>query len=64
VNTDLGGPGLHTAGAPLDDFADEVMQRMATGELEIAYGTAETRAHAARAAFDEAFERMNGAPPR
>ena len=64
VNTDLGGPGLHTFGAPLDDFADEVMRRMADGELEIAYGMARDRAHAARAAFDEAFERMNGAPPR
>jgi len=26
VNTDLGGKGLHTFGAPLDDFADSVMQ--------------------------------------
>jgi uncharacterized oxidoreductase len=64
VNTDLGGPGLHTFGAPLEHFADEVMRRMADGEVEIAYGAAEERSRAARAAFDETFERMNCAPPR
>jgi hypothetical protein len=37
---------------------------MAAGEMEIACGFAEDRAGAARAAFDETFARMNGAPPR
>jgi uncharacterized oxidoreductase len=60
VNTDLGGVGLHTAGAPLEPFADEVVARLAAGEEEIAYGTAEPRAAAAHAAFDEFFMRMNG----
>jgi len=64
VNTDLGGAGLHTFGAPLDAFADEVVRRMGEGALEIAYGFAEDRAKAAREAFDESFARMNGAPPR
>lgn len=64
VNTDLGGPGLHTFGAPLDAFADEVIRRMGEGEMEIAYGFAEDRAKSAREAFDESFARMNGAPPR
>jgi uncharacterized oxidoreductase len=64
VNTDLGGPGLHTFGAPLGEFADAVMARLAAGETEIAYGTAEDRARAAHAAFDAAFARMNGRPPR
>jgi uncharacterized oxidoreductase len=64
VNTELGGAGLHTFGTPLDEFADEVMRRMAAGEMEIAYGFAEERASAAREAFDDAFARMNGAPPR
>ncbi len=63
VNTDLGGPGLHTMGAPLDAFADAVMARLAAGETEIAYGTAEDRARAAHAAFDDAFARINGRPP-
>jgi uncharacterized oxidoreductase len=63
VNTDLGGPGLHTFGAPLDAFADAVVARLAAGEDEIAYGTAEDRARAAHDAFGAAFERING-PPR
>jgi uncharacterized oxidoreductase len=63
VNTDLGGPGLHTMGAPLEAFADDVMARLAAGEPEIAYGTAEPRSRAAHAAFDAMFAQMNGAPP-
>jgi uncharacterized oxidoreductase len=63
VNTDLGGPGLHTAGAPLEPFADEVVARLRAGELEIAYGTAEPRNRAAHEAFDAVFERINGRPP-
>ncbi|HYX52343.1 MAG TPA: SDR family oxidoreductase [Candidatus Limnocylindrales bacterium] len=59
VNTDLGGPGLHTFGVPLDEFADAVMQRVATGELEIAYGFAEQASKASRAELDEHFERLN-----
>jgi uncharacterized oxidoreductase len=57
VNTDLGGAGLHTMGAPLEPFADEVMSRFVAGEEEIAYGMAAPRAAAAHAAFDEAFKR-------
>jgi uncharacterized oxidoreductase len=60
VNTDLGGAGLHAFGAPLEPFADEVVARLASGEEEIAYGTAAPRAAAAHAAFDEMFARMNG----
>jgi len=60
VNTDLGGVGLHDAGAPLEPFADEVVARLAAGEEEIAYGSAQPRAAAAHAAFDEIFARMNG----
>lgn len=62
VNTELGGPGLHTAGAPFEASADEVMARLAAGELEIAYGHAQARSQAAHAAFDEMFKRMNGPP--
>jgi uncharacterized oxidoreductase len=60
VNTDLGGPGLHTFGAPLDHFADAVMARLANGETEIAYGPSEINVRKAHEAFDDAFERMNG----
>jgi hypothetical protein len=64
VNTDLGGVGLHTTGEPLDAFADAVVARIAAGELEIGYGSAEQRRLAANAVFDEWFERMNRRPPR
>ncbi|HEX8274020.1 MAG TPA: SDR family NAD(P)-dependent oxidoreductase [Longimicrobiaceae bacterium] len=59
VNTDLGGPGLHTFGAPLDEFADSVMERMGRGDLEIPYGTSERSSRASRAELDEIFARMN-----
>ena len=60
VNTDLGGVGLHDTGAPLEQFADEVVARLTAGEEEIAYGHARARAAAAHAAFDDTFARMNG----
>jgi uncharacterized oxidoreductase len=59
VNTDLGGPGLHTFGVPLEEFADAVFARFLKGELEIAYGTAEKSSRASRAELDLIFERMN-----
>ena len=64
VNTDLGGAGLHTMGEPLDAFADAVVARIADGELEIGYGSAEQRRLAANAVSDPWFERMNRRPPR
>ncbi|HEX8235376.1 MAG TPA: SDR family NAD(P)-dependent oxidoreductase [Abditibacteriaceae bacterium] len=59
VNTDLGGVGLHTFGVPLDEFANAVMERLAEGELEIAYGTADKAIRASRQELDEIFKRMN-----
>jgi uncharacterized oxidoreductase len=63
VNTDLGGPGLHTFGVPLDPFADAIMTRLEADESEIAYGTSEVSARAAQAAFSDAFARMNAPRP-
>lgn len=63
VNTDLGGPGLHSFGVPLDPFADAIMTRLEAGESEIAYGTSEVSARAAQAAFGDAFTRMNAPRP-
>jgi uncharacterized oxidoreductase len=60
VNTDLGGPGLHTFGVPVDDFADSIMARLANGEQEIGYGMSEKNRLASRAELDEVFKRMNG----
>jgi len=59
VNTDLGGVGLHTFGAPLDEFADAVFARLGAGDLEIAYGGAAQSSRASRAELDEIFNRMN-----
>jgi uncharacterized oxidoreductase len=59
VNTDLGGPGLHTFGVPVDDFADSVMARLAAGEVEVGYESSETRRLASRTELDAAFEQMN-----
>ncbi|MCF8568352.1 SDR family NAD(P)-dependent oxidoreductase [Alicyclobacillus tolerans] len=43
VNTDLGGPGLHTFGAPLNDFADSVFAELSQGIVEIGYGSSKER---------------------
>jgi len=59
VNTDLGGPGLHTFGVPVDAFADSVMARLAAGEQEVGYGTSEEVRLASRAELDERFRLMN-----
>jgi uncharacterized oxidoreductase len=59
VNTDLGGPGLHTFGVPVDEFADSVFQRLAAGELEIAYGFAQQSSRASRQELEAIFARMN-----
>ena len=42
VDTDLGGPGLHTFGVNVDEFADAVFEGLENGQEEIAYGTALT----------------------
>ncbi len=59
VNTDLGGPGLHTFGVPVDAFADSVLARLAAGEQEVGYGTSEEIRQASRAELDERFRAMN-----
>ena len=59
VDTDLGGPGLHTFGVALDDFANAVMPRLESGDLEIAYGFAEQSSRASRAELDAIFKRLN-----
>ena len=59
VNTDLGGPGLHTFGVNVDEFADAVMARVDAGEQEVAYGFAEESSRAGREKTDAMFARMN-----
>ena len=59
VDTDLGGPGLHTFGVPVGEFVDAVAQRLEKGEIEIGYDFAEKARRASRAELDEMFARMN-----
>ena len=59
VDTDLGGPGLHTFGVNVDAFADSIMDRLAQGEHEVGYGTSEKSRLASRAELDEQFRMMN-----
>lgn len=48
VNTDLGGVGLHTFGAPLGDFADTIFTGLERGEDEIGYGGTKERLYGTR----------------
>jgi uncharacterized oxidoreductase len=59
VNTDLGGPGLHTFGVDVNEFADAVMARVAQGEREVGYAFAEESRQASREQLDATFARMN-----
>ena len=59
VNTDLGGSGQHGHGEPLDAFTDGVLARIAAGELEVGYGSAETRRLASREQLDAYFQQLN-----
>ncbi|WP_426450105.1 SDR family oxidoreductase [Paenibacillus sp. S-38] len=59
VNTDLGGPGLHTFGEPVDAFADGIFQGLAEGRAEIGYGSSERSLRMSRDEIDAAFRMMN-----
>lgn len=59
VDTDLGGPGLHTFGVNVDDFAESIIQALAKGEQEVAFGMSEKSRHASAAELRETFARMN-----
>lgn len=52
VNTDLGGAGLHTFGAPVDEFADTIFKGFEQGKVEIGFGGTEERLTATRDAID------------
>jgi uncharacterized oxidoreductase len=59
VDTDLGGPGLHTFGVPIDEFLDAVVPRIEAGETEVAHGFAQQSSRGSRDELDRIFERMN-----
>jgi uncharacterized oxidoreductase len=58
VNTDLGGTGLHTAGEPLDEFADGIFQGLKEGRQEIGYGSSEERLRMSRDELDAHTEKL------
>jgi uncharacterized oxidoreductase len=59
VNTDLGGPGLHTFGVALEEFADAAFAGLRNGDVEIAYGMSAKASRASREELDATFARMN-----
>ena len=63
VDTDLGGPGLHTFGVDVDEFADGVFVRLGGEDDEIGYGFGEQARTASRAELDRLFVRINAAQP-
>lgn len=59
VQTDLGGAGLHTFGAPLNDFADGIFEGLRTDAVEIGYGGAARSMRMSREEIDAAVAQMN-----
>jgi uncharacterized oxidoreductase len=61
INTDLGGKGLHTFGAPVEEFVDSVMEQLKKGSLEATFGFSTDASRASREQLDATFKRMNPA---
>lgn len=63
VRTELGGPGLHTSGTPLEEFIQAAAAQLRDGKTEVSYGFSERMSHGSREELEEAFQRMNGQRP-
>lgn len=59
VNTDLGGPGLHTFGVPVEDFANEVFEGLEKQQSEIGFGTSTKAMRMNRDEIDAAIKFIN-----
>ncbi len=59
VDTDLGGKGLHTFGAPLDGFTDAIVKQLEKGSIEATYGFSAELSRATREQLEAIFEQMN-----
>jgi len=59
VNTDLGGPGLHDFGVPLDEFAAVMEERLKQGDAQITYQFSEKTSQASPRERQEIFARLN-----
>lgn len=53
VNTDLGGAGLHTFGAPVNEFIDVIFEGLKNKKQEIGFGGTEERLNASRMEIDQ-----------
>jgi uncharacterized oxidoreductase len=62
VNTDLGGIGLHTFGADVNEFADYIFKGIEEDKFEVGFGTSEKALRMSRDEIDEhsktMYERM------
>jgi uncharacterized oxidoreductase len=62
VDTDLGGPGLHKFGVPLEEFADAIFEQLKTdNDLELVHQFSAQTSRASREELDAIFARMNEA---
>jgi uncharacterized oxidoreductase len=59
VDTDLGGPGLHTFGVPLEAFITAAVTQLENNAEEITYGQSTQASRASREELDALFTRMN-----
>jgi uncharacterized oxidoreductase len=59
VDTDLGGPGLHTFGVPVQEFVDAAFTGLERGDEEIAYGFAVGASQSGPQERAAMFSRMN-----
>jgi len=59
VDTDLGGKGLHTFGAPLDEFTDGIVEQLKMGSIEATYGFSAESSRASHEQLEAIFKQMN-----
>ena len=59
VDTDLGGPGVHTYGVPLPEYVDSVVDQLLAGNTEASYQYSAAVSRASREELDDIFDKMN-----
>jgi len=59
VDTDLGGKGLHTFGAPLNEFTDAIVEQLKMGSIEATYGLSVELSQATQEQKEAIFKQMN-----
>jgi len=59
VDTDLGGKGLHTFGAPLNEFTDAIVEQLKMGSIEATYGLSVELSRATHEQKEAIFKQMN-----